>query len=378
MNGMPEVESTQAHQFIRLFFYDQPSLTSSARKRFLHWVSLPRNEAEFRAAIKTHREINRIDVTAIAQLLREAHVLREVHAKAPGKSDENGTNIMPFPAVQQPEDASRRSGLQRAHRGAKWGPMKIAIGLPLLLLAAFIGTTLYPPLNNRMHQKIDVWLHAVDDVTVVCTGIGKRRTELLPDGSIMQVNTNSCVTVNYSSKERRLHLLRGEALFTVMKDPDRPFYVRTIDGEAQAIGTKFNVYRGPTGTTVTVLEGRVAVTGSVVTSSVAMNVDGGQQAEVSSTGEITSSARRPYSRVLDWPHGRAAFNDEPLADVIEETNRYRIKPMRIADARLAKDRFTIIVNLKDPTDLTDLLEKGLGIQVVKEPDGGMTLYPPQQ
>src|SRR6185312_16380584 len=58
---------------------------------------------------------------------------------------------------------------------------------------------------------------------------------------------------------RDVELIEGQALFAVAHDVARPFIVSAGNAAVRAVGTQFDVYRKQTGTTVTVVEGRVAV-----------------------------------------------------------------------------------------------------------------------
>lgn len=82
---------------------------------------------------------------------------------------------------------------------------------------------------------------------------------VLPDGSRVDLNGDSDITVEYSAGIRRVVLVRGEGLFDVAKDPSRPFIVATTGAEVRAIGTVFSVARDKGVVDVVVTEGRVAV-----------------------------------------------------------------------------------------------------------------------
>jgi len=56
--------------------------------------------------------------------------------------------------------------------------------------------------------------------------------------------------VRFTSNERTIDLLEGQALFRVAKDPARPFVVASDGTRVRAVGTQFDVYRRKTGTTV--------------------------------------------------------------------------------------------------------------------------------
>ena len=66
----------------------------------------------------------------------------------------------------------------------------------------------------------------------------------LPDGSIVELDAQSEIAVNFEPSVRRVELVRGEALFKVQKDPNRPFIVRAGGVEVRAVGTAFDVRLG--------------------------------------------------------------------------------------------------------------------------------------
>src|SRR4029077_4111574 len=91
------------------------------------------------------------------------------------------------------------------------------------------------------------------------TGTGEQRTVDLTDGSKVELNARSRIRVRFSHSGREGDLLEGQALFKVAKDAGRPFVVKSDAARVTAVGTEFDVYRKSSGTTVTVIEGRVAV-----------------------------------------------------------------------------------------------------------------------
>lgn len=87
-----------------------------------------------------------------------------------------------------------------------------------------------------------------------------RRKIDLPDGSTMLLNTATRVHLNYSPRGRSVTLLRGEASFEVMADPDRPLqlYAGARRFEAVSLIARFNVRRlSNDAVELTVIEGQV-------------------------------------------------------------------------------------------------------------------------
>ena len=106
------------------------------------------------------------------------------------------------------------------------------------------------------------WLHDGDLLGLpktYQTAHGEQIVAQLPDGSELHLNTDSSVTVRYTRSERVVEIARGQALFTVARDEHRRFRVAAGDAHVLAVGTRFDIYRRPDATIVTVVEGSVAV-----------------------------------------------------------------------------------------------------------------------
>jgi len=81
----------------------------------------------------------------------------------------------------------------------------------------------------------------------------------LGDGSLVTLNTSSSIEVHMAKDRRTVKLLAGEALFEVAHDTKRPFDVTTGDATVRAIARNSTWTAAPPSTTVTVVEGRVAL-----------------------------------------------------------------------------------------------------------------------
>ena len=94
----------------------------------------------------------------------------------------------------------------------------------------------------------------------VCNGKSVKIT--LSDGSIVTVNAGSTLIYpkSFLAKTRTVFLI-GEANFSVAKNPNQPFIVKTMYLDVRALGTKFNVQSYPNAdyTKATLIEGSVKV-----------------------------------------------------------------------------------------------------------------------
>ncbi|WP_200176682.1 FecR family protein [Ectothiorhodospira shaposhnikovii] len=87
---------------------------------------------------------------------------------------------------------------------------------------------------------------------------------LLPDGTQLELNPETRIMVDYSLRDRRLTLIRGEIRVDTGMDPGfrlrgRPFQVDAPQARLVAIGTRFSVRAAADATTLEVEAGRVAM-----------------------------------------------------------------------------------------------------------------------
>ena len=95
---------------------------------------------------------------------------------------------------------------------------------------------------------------------VIQTERGERREVALADGSVVQVDPETRLRVNYEEHVRRVYLEHGRAFFHVAKNAERPFLVESNDTAVRAVGTAFAVEQRDNATIlVTVAEGKVAI-----------------------------------------------------------------------------------------------------------------------
>lgn len=194
------------------------------------------------------------------------------------------------------------------------------------------------------------------------TRVGEQRTVELADTSVVKLNTDSEIQVEFAKRERKVELHHGEAVFKVAQDRTRPFRVHTRTAEVLAIGTQFNVYDHPTGTDVTVLEGRVRVTAragstqSAAGSAVSQDLMAGEEARIGLDGTINRVMHPNLERVAAWSKHRLKFERAALEEIAREFNRYNRVQLRIEGIAPDSRFYRGIFDADDPGSLADLLE----------------------
>jgi transmembrane sensor len=197
-----------------------------------------------------------------------------------------------------------------------------------------------------------LYLHLTSS-EVYATPIGESHPFQLRDGSVVQLNTNSRIKVNYVWNARNIQLLRGEAFFTVTHEGWRPFIVESHDATVRAVGTEFDVRIGPQATDVVVVSGTVQVGALPIkaaagkdtapppkvgdSSSAAIMLTSGESAEVAN-GSVTKTVGVNIAEALSWRRNRMVFSNKRLADAVDEINRYNLAQIRIEDSRARETR----------------------------------------
>jgi transmembrane sensor len=171
---------------------------------------------------------------------------------------------------------------------------------------------------------------------------GEQQTFHLADDSVVHLNTDSAITVQFNESQRLVVLNAGEADFEVVHEPARAFKVLAGAARIVAIGTKFDVRLKQKSTVVAVVEGRVAVGPTPLTddpstlshegaNTWAGSVQLGANQQISVSGDAWPTAAESIDtrQTTAWLHRQIMFQHEPLERVASEFNRYASTPFEI-------------------------------------------------
>ncbi len=191
------------------------------------------------------------------------------------------------------------------------------------------------------------------------TAVGERRVVTLADGSQVELNTDTALSVEMTETGRRIMLWRGEAWFDVVADSARPFVVVAGDDEVVVLGTAFSVARRGPDLRVDVARGLVEV-GAGRPRTARLRLAAGQGVELTASGPGPVHAVEATT-VFAWRRGQLVFLDQPLAQVVAELNRYRPGRIVILDRDLAGKRVTGVFELDRLGAAPAAFERTLGV-----------------
>lgn len=175
----------------------------------------------------------------------------------------------------------------------------------------------------------------------------------LPDGSVAELNGDSRIETDFTPSERRIRLVKGEAHFTVAKDPARPFIVSVGTITVRATGTAFNVRLAADFVEVLVTEGKVRLGDAAPTVAPHAQPEGppdlapseralnaGERAFVKLTADgtvpltIDTPSRSQIDETLAWEGTQLVFDRTPLDQVVAAFNQRNSCRLVLADPAL--------------------------------------------
>lgn len=270
------------------------ALTDQEQAELRHWIACDsRHEAALRFAEQTWAALG------------EVHKEEPVHRQRP-------------PAATLPV---RRSTRRR--------PWQRAAAVALVVVVAGVGWVRGPDMLLRMQADY-------------ITQKGEVRTVHLADGSKVELDSASAIRLDYDGVQRRISLIQGSAIFDVapmVGEENRPFVVQSAGGQTRALGTRFVVEReGDSQAWVGMLQHSVEVSLQASPKKGAADrvLKEGQAARYSPQEGIVPLDQFDVERATSWRRGVLIFDRQPLANVIEQLNRYRPGRIVLTDAQLGE------------------------------------------
>ena len=344
---------------------DSENVPQDKRGSFVDWLrESPLHVEEMLRVAQVHG--------ALEQFQRWGEMSTDETGASPPIAAHNVTSL-PLPRRPAPPDDLQRLGIRRR----TW------VGVGVISAAATIAM---------------MWFGAFYGTRLVETGQGERRELALSDGSVVQIDPETQLRIKFDSQLRQIDLQRGRARFRVAKNPKRPFLVRADGTLVRAVGTEFGVEHRSRGIVVTVAEGRVAVlahesepfpfvgmpparvltdapqsappaagsaTGAKARAVPVVLVSTGQQVTVPRNGSAGEVREVNAARELSWAEGRLSFENDSVAAVVDEFNRYNNLQIRIADATLGRRTMSGVFNASDPESFIAFVQSMTSVTVVR-------------
>ncbi|HEY0199577.1 MAG TPA: FecR domain-containing protein [Rhodanobacter sp.] len=335
------------------WYLDQREGLSPARQRdFLAWLRhSPLHVAEYLAIAQLHGDLKAaatMEAMSTTQLAALAASESAIVSLRPGITSMPSTPLQP-----------RR--VPRARKLRRWGAVASVV--------AMLSTAAWLLVPGSHDTPADIYASSAD----------AGRSLQLADGSLVQLDRDSAITVRFDAQRRRIQIIRGGALFDVGKDLSRPLQVQLGDSQLQDIGTVFSARRQASGGIVTVLSGQVNLLAPAhpwvaawqhrlgripVPDTVVAALGSGQQAVFDGDGAVTAlTTHVDIAQATAWLPADLRFQHSTVAEVARRFNAYTLRPLVIDDPKVAAMRISGLFHAHDAEAFAAYLASLPGVQV---------------
>jgi len=219
----------------------------------------------------------------------------------------------------------------------RWSrPRQVFIGSLVAAIATCFAIFITPTLVLRIDA---------DEVTAT----GEQRSVRLEDGSMVRMGPGSALASAFANGKRGVRLLKGEAFFEVVPDPNRPFAVAAGVIETTVLGTSFDVRLEENAVAVAVRNGHVQVDLASAKPPVSERLEAGQWTRITWTGDVAGGRVRSED-VAAWKDGQIVALDRALVDVVGDLRRYYDGVIILTNEGLGQQRVTGVYNVADPVE----------------------------
>ena len=235
-----------------------------------------------------------------------------------------------------------------AVRGELAEPRRVAAKRPLAIDWRWLGGLGMAAAATAVAITAAPWGELVPQPdTLYATAKGESRAVQLADGSRIDLNTDSHLSVRLDKDARRVTVHDGQALFDVAHDSARPFLITAGDETVRVVGTRFDVRRRDGQLSVTVLRGLVEV--STDGQDTPIRLHPGQMLDHVEGASAISVRAVAAEDQIGWRSGRLIYRDQPLGRIVSDMNHYFDRPLRLEGENTANLRFSgvLIVDGQD-------------------------------
>jgi len=234
---------------------------------------------------------------------------------------------------------------------------KLGSGLAVMLVCA--GLALFG------RQQYVQWQAAPLSSEVQTTAVAQILTRTLDDGSVVTANANSAMEIVFYRHQRLVKLSRGEAIFEVTKDPERPFVVETPQAKVTVLGTRFAVNQLSKKVRISVDHGRVQV----------LRKDGYGQTLILGNGEVAEidhdaphKVNRNAADSFSFTSGRIIFDRADMFEVADTLSRYRNPTVKAMFASEQTPKVNAVLKVTEVENFIQTLPQSVPVALQRRDD----------
>jgi len=226
-----------------------------------------------------------------------------------------------------------------------------------VLLPVFIVSTVYFYRQSSLVESQEM---------IVSTKNGEKATITLPDGTRVQLNSNSELSysgVKFNKDERKINF-SGEAFFTVTKDKDRPFIIDGKGIKVNVLGTVFNLFVRPNSNKaeLSLVSGRVLFSSTLSGKHVTMHPN--QKAVLDQNTGFIQLFDENTENMGGWTKNELIFRNAPLSAVVKGLEDVYNVTFEIKSKNRNSELFTGTLSTNDLNGVLEVLERSFNFDMV--------------
>ena len=217
--------------------------------------------------------------------------------------------------------------------------------------------------------SVGIWYYLDHQLLEIKTASTELRELILPDGSRITLNANSCVRYasSWSSEDAREIWLEGEGFFSVLSTPDnQKFVVHTPNLDVQVLGTTFNVRYRRQQTAVVLTEGAVEVYAPSSQERMLME-PGDYLRRTVSQSKLSKTKTNPQLHTA-WLKQQLILDDTSLKEIAALLEDYYGYKVILSDDQLSRLRLsaTNTLALEDPDVLLAAIAEIFSLEITQK------------
>ncbi|WP_454629938.1 FecR family protein [Bradyrhizobium cenepequi] len=216
-----------------------------------------------------------------------------------------------------------------------------------------------------MRPPLGLWPSAAELAADYRTGTGERRRIDSQAQVTVELNARTSLDVRHPADGSvQFELLSGEA--AIANRLGQAANVTVVAGSGRTVGrnASFNIRKTGSDVRVSCIDGCI----DVMCHDRSFALVAGRQLAYDANGHTDVVAADP-ELVTAWQRGMLMFRRAPLAEVIDEVNRYRSGRVVLVDSTLARRQVIANFRLDRIDDVIDFISKGMNLRVRTLPGG---------
>ncbi|WP_423129369.1 FecR family protein [Gaoshiqia sp. Z1-71] len=209
----------------------------------------------------------------------------------------------------------------------------------VFILAVAISSLFFYFQHNRFNALGKI------DYTTAIAGYGQVSKIILPDSSVVWLNSGSQIKYNnnYARDNREIYLT-GQAYFQVARNEAVPMRVFCDNLEIKVLGTRFDLSAYPEDENISLfLESGKVEMRDLALKSVCCELKPGEIAQYNKSTEDLSFPKVTADKFVSWKEGILIFRDDPMADVIPKLERRYDIEIKVSCPEIYQSIFTATI-----------------------------------